>query len=393
MGVGVAELPLHGGHVPRWMAAYMRRMARAIVAVIVEEYGPGELVVRLADPFWFQAFNNAIGMDWDSSGSTTVTLGILRQVLDEEPWLGVAIAGGKGLLAREAPREIREKGERIGAPSSSIEEAVYASRLAAKTDNVLLLDGYTLYHHAVIVSAEGRWAIVQQGMNPEERLARRYHWLAPLPPTPTLEPHSSIAGARREEAVVDATSRKSIEARKTILDLAREKPGRVAREIAAAYALLRGIRPLTWTGRVEKERIRVLSRYYRPQEKPPRHIEQVLRKIYELQPGSMEELVLVEGLGPAVFRSLALVSELIYGYEISHEDPANTPLDPFRYAYIIGGKDGVPFAFDPGLAEEVVRFLEDALERARIGEKDRLRALRRLRGLLPREGFYEGARA
>ncbi len=383
---GVADLPLHGGHVPRWMAEYMKRLARAIVAVIVEEYGPNSLVERLADPFWFQAFNNAIGMDWDSSGSTTVTLGILRQVLDSDPGLGVTVVGGKGVLARRVPEELAVKAERIGAPSAAAREAARASKLAAKTDNVLLQDGYTLYHHAVILSSNGEWAIVQQGMNPEAGFARRYHWLSPLPATPTLEPHHAIAAARREERVVDATSRESLEARRAVLDLARQDPRRTIREVMEAYALLKGVRPLTyWLGTGAERRARLVAKYYRPQDKPPRHIGRVLEKLYELQPRSIEELVIVEGVGPGVFRSLALVSELIYGYPMSHRDPANTPLDPFRYAYVVGGKDGVPFAFDPRLAEEVVSFLEDAISRARMGEKEKLRALSRLYRLLPRE--------
>jgi len=387
MYAGIAELPLHGGHVPRWMAEYMKKLARAIVMVIVEEYGPEEVVVRLSDPFWFQAFNNAIGMDWDSSGSTTVTLGILRQVLDEEPSLGVAVAGGKGRLARNTPLELEEKGELISAPSRSIREAIYASRLAAKTDTVLLQDGYTLYHHAVVIASTGRWAVIQQGMNPSIRMARRYHWLSPLPSTPSLEPHSAIAAARREEAVLDATSRKSLEARKTVLDLARQKPEKTIREIAQAVALLRGTRPLfSLLGGGVSERVKIVARYYKPQPRPPRHIGEVLKKAYEAQPRSVEELVLLEGFGPTAMRSLALVSELIYGYPLSHEDPASVPLDPFRYAYIVGGKDGVPFAFNPRLAEKVVSFLEEAIERARLGEKEKLRVLARLRRLLVRGG-------
>ncbi|HIP85334.1 MAG TPA: DUF763 domain-containing protein [Pyrodictium sp.] len=380
---GVAELPLHSGKVPPWMANYMKKLARAIVEVIVEEYGPREIVRRLADPIWFQAFNNAIGMDWDSSGSTTVTLGILRQVADENPHLGIVVVGGKGRLAVRVPEELPRRAERLCVSSSKVEEALLASRLAAKTDNVLLQDGYQLYHHTLIMSEDGLWAIVQQGMNVEVKLARRYHWLGPR--TSTVEPHSGIASVRREQAVLDLTSKRSIGARNVILDLVRQEPRKTVKEVFEAYRLLKGIIPITsWlTGEKSDHAKRdVIVKVYKPQARPPRHLEPILRKLYEISPRNIEELLLVEGVGPAVLRSLALVSELIYGAEVSHKDPVTSPLDPFRYAYIVGGKDGVPFKFDPKLAEQVVKFLEDVIERARIGDRERLHVLRRLRRLL-----------
>ncbi len=381
---GVAELPLHDGHVPAWMARYMKRLLRAIVAVIVEEYGPGELVRRLANPLWFQALNNAIGMDWDSSGSTTVLIGLLRQVADENPELGIVVAGGKGALARRVPEELEKRAERLG--RARLEELVEASRLSAKTDTCLLQDGYTLYHHAIVVAETGEWTVVQQGMNTEARLARRYHLQGPRSGDLTLEPHTGIATARREEAVLDLTSRTSLEARKTILDLARQSPRKTLREVYEAQRLLLGVPPITvWTGQTARLRLEPKALlFYRPQPKPPRHIGEALRRIYEANPRSIRELVLVEGVGPAVLRSLALVAELVYGATASHEDPADTPIDPFRYAYVVGGKDGVPFPFNPRLAREVIEFLEDAIQKARLGDREKLRALRRLRSLLPR---------
>ncbi len=396
---GIAELPLHTGHVPPWLARYMKRLAKAIAEAVVELYGPDTLVERLADPFWFQAFNNAIGMDWDSSGSTTVTLGILKQVAWENPGLGVVVAGGKGANARRTPEEL-ERAEELGLlPSRVAREALRASRLAAKTDSALLQDGYTLYHHAVVAS-EHRWAVIQQGMNLEARMASRYHWVSPLPSDPTLEPHSAIASGRREQLIpLDMTSRLSEEARKTILDLARENPRRVAEEAARAWRLLRGdvgldawLRPGREAGASGEDagaagRARLLARVYRPQPLPPRRLEPVLRRLRDASPRSLEELVLVEGVGPAVVRSLALVAELVYGAPVSHRDPADTPLDPFRYAYVVGGKDGVPFPFRRDYAEAVIGFLEEVVAEARLGEKERRQALERLRrlaGLLER---------
>ncbi len=382
---GFAELPLHDGHVPRWMARVMKRLAKAIVEVIVEEYGGAELVRRLADPYWFQAFNNAIGMDWDSSGSTTVTAGILRQVLDEID-AGVIAVGGKGRLALRVPEELPKKLERLGLSGSRVSEIVEASRLAARVDTRLLQDGYQLYHHMVFVAEDGSWTVIQQGMNVEAKMARRYHWHGPLKQDPTLEPHAGIVSSRREEVVLDLTSRASSEARKLIVDLAREPPRKTLRLIYEAYRLAKGLKPITdWIPGAKTQKPVLderLVRVYRPQEKPPLYIGRILEKIYEMQPRSMKELVMVEGAGPAVFRSLALVAELIYEYRVSHEDPA--VLDPFRYAYTVGGKEGIPFMFRRDLAEKVIEFLEEAVKRARLGDREKLMVLRRLSRLLPR---------
>jgi len=388
---GIAELLLHDGHVPAWLARYMKKLAKAILAVTVEIHGPDKVVEWFADPIWFQAFNNAIGMDWDSSGSTTVTVGIVKQVTLEDPSLGIAVAGGKGTKAREAPREIDDIADTFNLSSSTVKELKLVSRLSAKTDTALLQDGYQLYHHAVIVSSTGKWTVIQQGMNTRTGLARRYHWSKPLPPIPTLEPHRAIASNRRENFVIDMTSKMSREARDTILDLVRDDPRRLLHQIHQAYMAMKGIAPLTMfqTSRLTNsvEALKRYARYYRPQSRPPRHIEQVLRKVYELSPKSIEELVLVEGVGPATLRSLALVAEIVYGVPVSHNDPTNAPLDPFRYAYIAGGKDGIPYPFRRDYAEKVIEFLENVLAEARLDEKSKKRALervRRLANMLPR---------
>ncbi len=379
---GLAELPLHDGHVPPWMAQYMKKLLKAIIAVIVEEYGPIEVVKRLSNPYWFQALNNAIGMDWDSSGSTTVLTGLLRQVAQENPDLGIVVLGGKGRLARMVPEQARMLASQglLEKP----EEIVEASRIAAKTDNTLLQDGYTIYHHTVIADQEAKlWCIVQQGMNIERRMARRYHWLGPLQGDPTLEPHTGIAGVV-EENIIDLTSRKSLEARKTILDLARENPRRTLRLIGEAYRALKRIKPLTtWIpGAREKDTAKLIA-VYKPQKTPPiKTIEKTLQKIYEQNPQTIRELVLIEGVGPTTIRSLALVAELVYNTPVSHQDPVNTPLDPFRYTYIVGGKDGIPYPYDTKTAREVIEFLEEAVRRAKLGDKEKLRTLKRLRNLL-----------
>ena len=353
----------------------MKRLLRAILEVAVEVHGPRWVVERLADPLWFQALNNAIGMDWDSSGSTTVLTGLMRQVTSSGD-LGFMVAGGKGALARETPRHLEEIGERLGLSTSTVERLKLVSRLAAATDASLYQDGYQLYHHVVIVAEGGEWTIVQQGMDVERRMARRYHLshLAMRPGSETLEPHTGIASRQRRSAVLDLTSRKSLEARSVIVDLAREPPEKVVRMLRQAAAIARGIRPLF--GAPPRP-----QRVYRPHVKPPdpRRIEPVLRRVYEEAPRSLEELIAIPGVGPATIRGLALIAELIYGAEVDHEDKA---VDPLRYAFVVGGKDGYPYPFDAKAAEEIAAILEEAASRAKMGDREVLRALARLRRLL-----------
>ncbi|MEM0486545.1 MAG: DUF763 domain-containing protein, partial [Sulfolobales archaeon] len=188
---GVADLPLHSGHVPPWLYNVMKRMARAIVKLLVLEYGPSHLLTRLSNPLWFQALNNAIGMDWDSSGSTTVTTAILREVLTEEN-LGVWAVGGKGAKSIEVPREVNALVDKGLIGSSIGSELIRISRLTAKTDSALLQDGFSLYHHIIVFDEKGSWVVIQQGMNSSERIARRYHlsWERVDPGDVTIEPHT-----------------------------------------------------------------------------------------------------------------------------------------------------------------------------------------------------------
>ncbi len=386
---GYADLPLHDGHVPRWLAELMRKLARGIVEVIVLEYGPSELVRRLSSPLWFQAFNNIIGMDWDSSGSTTVTIGILRQVLDKGD-LGVVVVGGKGKMMLRVPEELPRAAEKLGIGSSRIEELVRASRLSAKVDSSLLQDGYNLYHHAIIVSEDGLWGIIQQGMNLDEKLARRYHWLSSDVKDFTVEPHHGIASNHKATAL-NLIAREIEDTRKVIVDLAKENPRKTSRLIAEATRMIRGDQSiLNWLSNSAPSasvigydrKLRII--YYRPV-KLTRRLLRVLNILYETQPRDMKELLLIRGVGPETIRALALVSDLIYREPPSWRDPVTDPIDPFRYAYAFGGKDGIPYPIKRKAMREAIEFLKEAIEKARIGDKEKISALRRLRKILEHE--------
>lgn len=376
---GISDLPLHDGHVPPWLASIMKRLAKAILEIMVEVFGPDKVVERLSNPLWFQAFNNVIGMDWDSSGSTTVTTGILKEITWKNPELGILVLGGKGRKARSVPEEIPLAVETLGLKTSVSEFLVKASRLVAKIDSAMLQDGYQLYHHSLIVSENGVWAIIQQGMNVEKKMARRYHWFQNT--SFYDDPHKAVAG-ERHGLVLNLVASESRGARSTILDLARENPYNVVNEYSRVINILKGQRDIytyitpTKTGVV---RIRMDKRIIVYEPLPlPGDLLRKLRRIYEVSPSNMDELLLIKNVGPKTLRALALISDLIYNEPPSTRDPVNTPYDPFKYAYAIGGKDGVPYPVRRKDAEEIVLTLEDIINKARIGEKEKLRALKKL---------------
>lgn len=376
---GISDLPLHDGHVPPWLASIMKRLAKAILEIMVEVFGPDKVVERLSNPLWFQAFNNVIGMDWDSSGSTTVTTGILKEITWKNPELGILVLGGKGRKARSVPGEIPLAVETLGLKTSVSELLVKASRLVAKIDSAMLQDGYQLYHHSLIISENGVWAIIQQGMNVEKKMARRYHWFQNT--SFYDDPHKAVAG-ERHGLVLNLVASESRGARSTILDLARENPYNVVNEYSRVINILKGQRDIytyitpTKTGVV---RIRMDKRIIVYEPLPlPGDLLRKLRRIYEVSPSNMDELLLIKNVGPKTLRALALISDLIYNEPPSTRDPVNTPYDPFKYAYAIGGKDGVPYPVRRKDAEEVILTLEDIINKARIGEKEKLRALKKL---------------
>jgi hypothetical protein len=379
---GIADLPLHEGHVPPWLASIMKRLAHAILRVMVEEFGPDKIIERFSNPLWFQAFNNVIGMDWDSSGSTTVTTGILKTVTWSDPSLGFLVLGGKGGRARRVPDEIPQA-VKILRVDANPDHLIKISRLVAKIDSILLQDRYTLYHHTLFVSENGRWCIVQQGMNIEKRFARRYHWLDDTRDMYS-DPHKAVSGVRHD-IVLNLVARDSMNTRKTILDLLREKPEKIVADYSRIYNMLKNQPSLLEYLGLEHGETGLSIRdprsklvVYAPLPMPNELLKR-LKIIYEAGPETMDQLLLIRRVvNDKVLRALALISDLIYNEPPSYRDPVNTPYDPFKYAYAIGGKDGVPYPVDRRTAEEVIYTLEDIINRAKIGDKERLRALKNL---------------
>lgn len=335
----------------------MVKLSKGIVDVIVCEYGQGELLRRLADPFWFQAFSCAIGFDWNSSGTTTTTCGALKLAISPERH-GIAVAGGKGKVSRKAPEEIERCGELLSLPSQKIESLKYSSRMSAKVDECCVQDFYSLYSHSFIFTEKGEWCTVQQGMRGS--YARRYHWLSDRLGSFVEEPHSGICGDRVEKNVLDLTAKQSEETRKGSLDLVRDNPVKLKRYTGQMLLTDFEAGRLTLPARHEILTIDISERGW-----------DFLRKAYELQPESYEELVSLKGIGAKTLRALALVSDLVYGSEASWKDPV-------KYSFCVGGKDGIPFPVDREVYDSTIEILRGAVEEAKIGRSERYRALRRL---------------
>ncbi|WP_062662293.1 DUF763 domain-containing protein [Aeropyrum camini] len=377
---GIADLPLHSGKVPVWMLRVMEKLARAIARAVVEVHGPDAIVRGLANPYWFQAFNNAIGMDWDSSGSTTVLISVLRKAsLDED--LGFVVVGGKGRRMRSIGEEVKAVEDRVGVDASKVQ---IFSQAAGRVSNVLLQDGYSPYIHALAVSESGLMVAVQQGMNVEAGLSRRYH----IDRESVEEPFGGVSGLRSNSGVLNAVASESRDARKLYIDLAQEGAKRIERMVLEASRIVRGNTVLTdyMESRGEKaaetpRTPRVARPYYKPVLLDPR-TRRYLEMLADNPPVDERELLTAPGLTPKVVRALALVADIIYGVPTSTRDPVSTPLNPFVYAYAVGGKDGVPYKFDRRTAERVVITLEEAVELARLGRDEKLKALKRLRSLL-----------
>ena len=369
----VFELRLHDGKAPPWLISRMRKLARPIFEIIILEYGQKELLKRLADPLWFQALSYVLGYDWDSSGVTTVTTGVLREVLS--PDLGIMMAGGKGKRSLEAPNDIIKIGEEFGFSESKINELVRASRLVAKVDNAVLQDEHQIYHHAFFVDKDGDWTVIQQGMCPRLKTARRYHWTSLNLKSFVIDPHE-IIGEIKLPFALNMASKESIEAQKVSVDLVKEGVSRIKRDYSNLLRMAR--RETILDAFLEGKKIEI-----KPTPEvivkilPVRVNWNALKKAYEIQPKTYEELVEIRGIGPGTIRALALVAELIYEAEVSWKDP-------LRYTFAHGGKDRIPYPVNVKRMEKVAEFLEDVIEEIELGKKEKQEMLKRLSKLVSR---------
>jgi hypothetical protein len=352
MKTGIAHLPLHYGKAPSWLFQRMKRLSREVVLFVVDTYGSGEVLRRLSDPFWFQAFGCVLGFDWHSSGVTTTVCGALKEGLrglDRE--IGLYVAGGKGGASRKTPREIAEICDGLALDGDPL---IYASRMSAKVDSAAVQDGYQLYHHAFFFTREGSWAVVQQGMNEKTRYARRYHWLSEGMKDFVCEPHWAVCCDQKGQTL-NLVAQESDEARQAIATLSHEAPERLMAEAKKVNELY-----LPEGHGVPMEMIRL------------ERMEKVFTQIHDRAAEDFETLLGVQGVGPKTIRALSLLSELIYGVRPSLRDPA-------RYSFAHGGKDGHPYPVDRKTYDQTIEVLSTALERAKMGDREKMEAIRRLR--------------
>ena len=344
----------------------MTRMAHEITSIVVDEYGRNEFLRRASDPYWFQALGCVLGFDWHSSGVTTVLTGVLKKAVKPDMH-GLTVCGGKGRASKRTPEEIGRIGEGFSLSTARIEALQHASRMSAKVDNAAIQAGYQLYHHAFFMAESGDWAVVQQGMSDHDRTARRYHWLGEHVQDFVVEPHYAIVGDAKRDVALNMIAKESENCRKTSTELAQEKPEKILRSLGSVRpARQTSLRKWMSEAPGETRNIEWLSM--------PRTLNwKLAKRLYEFQPANYEQLLSMKGVGPATVRGLALVSELIYGAEPSWKDPV-------RYSFAYGGKDGVPYPVDRKSMDESIQILETAVRNAKIGSKDKLKSLQRLRG-------------
>jgi len=363
---GSADLPLHGGRVPQWLADRMTRLGAVISQAIILEYGREELLRRLAHPFWFQSFGAVMGMDWHSSGITTSVLGALKRGLEPlSGELGLHVCGGRGKHSRRTPAELLAVGERSGLDGA---ELAKTSRLVAKVDSAAVQDGFELYLHGFIVAEDGRWVVVQQGMNDGRGQARRYHWLSEGLASFVDQPHAAIEGRARGE-IVNLTDRRAAASRSAQLELLQDLG---AEAVAREWAVLQG------AGEPAAPAQPALPHLVMPDRHEVRGGDVVARRLHgalaaaaEQGPRDFADLLLTPGVGARTVRALAMVAEVVHGAPCRFSDPA-------RFSLALGGKDRRPFPVPTKVYDQTIRVLKQAVETARLGNDERLGAIRRL---------------
>jgi len=362
---GSADLPLHGGAVPKWLADRMTRLGAVMSQAIIHHYGRDEYLRRMSNPFWFQSFGAVMGMDWHSSGITTSVIGALKRGLAPLAGeLGVHVCGGRGRHSRQTPDELVAIGERVGFDGAALASA---SRLVAKVDSAAVQDGFDLYLHGFIVTDDGRWVVVQQGMNGERKQARRYHWLSEGLKSFVDEPHSAIDGPD-QGVVVNLTDTRAGASRREQIDMLNTLgPDRIAREYSRLRTSLDG-EPAQPT---LPNLIMPAHHDVRPNDVIARRLDGHLAAAAERGPADFAELLAVPGVGARTVLALAMVAEVLHGAPYRFSDPA-------RFSLAHGGKDRHPFPVPLRVYDQTIGVLKSAVQKAKLGNEEELAALKRL---------------
>jgi hypothetical protein len=348
---GTADLPLHYGYVPKWLAERMAKLGLAITEAIISEYGKDAFLQKMSNPFWFQSLGAVMGMDWHSSGITTSVLGALkRSVNPHAKTLGIYICGGKGKFSKGTPAELLRIANITGLNGN---ELVHSSKLSAKVDNTVVQDGFQLYTHNFIVSDSGNWTVVQQGMNANNKTARRYHWHSANIQSFVEEPHTGICGHNQGD-ILNLTAKEAGIVRENILQFSKESPAELVKEFQQM------ILPAHHDVTAEDVNLNRLG--------------SVLWLAHEHKAKNFEELVMLKGVGPRTIQSLTLVSEVIHGTPSRFKDPA-------RFSFAHGGKDGHPFPVPTKVYDETISTLQTAVHKAKLGNTEKAEAIKKLHSI------------
>ena len=348
INAGTMGLPLHFGKMPAWFTEKMGLMGNAIVESVVDNYGKSEVLTRMSDPNWFQALGAVMGMQWNSSGVTAAVLGSLKPKVNPKAQdLGLYILGGKGKYGWSVPNQVQRLSDKH---SLNGDELVKSSQLTRRVDNNAVQDGYNLYQQYFILSDEGEWTSITQGMNTNTRRARRYHWHSPSVRSFVDTPHTGIVG-KKGKPVLNLTDSKADMLRTNMVGLTKEKPA----DVLDTY------RGITMPNRHD----------VREKDVNMTRLGSVLNMAYNRDIDNFEDLVMMKGVGPRTLKSLAMVSEVVHGDASRFEDPA-------RFSFAIGGKDGRPHPIDTKAMDETIEMLQTSVDKSKLGDKDKSKAIKRL---------------
>jgi hypothetical protein len=367
---GSADLPLHGGRVPKWLGDRMTRLGAVITEAIVQHYGRDEFLRRLANPFWFQSFGAVMGMDWHSSGITTSVIGALKRGLTPlSGELGIHVCGGRGSQSRKTPDELASIGDRVGIDGLAL---ATTSRLVAKVDSAAVQDGFDLYLHGFIVTNDAKWVVVQQGMNDDRRQARRYHWLSEGLASFVDSPHAAIEG-RDQGQIVNLADRRAVQSREGQLDLLSSLgPDRIVREVFALEAEFAPKRASAIEAQPTLPHLVMPAHHdVRQSDVNMRRLRGNLAAAANRGPVDFESLLLTPGVGARTVKALAMVAEVVHGAPYRFSDPA-------RFSLAHGGKDRHPFPVPLKVYDETINVMKSAVQKGRLGREEELQALKRL---------------
>ena len=378
---GIATFTLDYGKCPRWLFERMVKLGRQMVWIISEEYGPDEVIKRIADPVWFQSLGTVLAFDWNASGLTTILTAALKEsIRGREKDIGIFICGGKGKTSRKTPDEIKSWGELLSLPEPKVNNLVYNSKMSAKVDSALVQDGFQIYHHSFFFTKNGAWTVVQQGMNTINQTARRYHWHSEKVTDLVCEPHSGII-SQSKSPTLNLTAKESEKTREISTELVQGNYNSLMRDIqilrkhssdvSKMVSLRHGENEITLLKLENKEFYRhpVLHEDF----SKSRYLERVLYKVCDKKPENYERLLAQEGVGPKTMRALSLISEVIYGAKPSYEDPA-------RYSFAHGGKDAIPYPVDRETYDSTIEFFSRIVQKMSLPFSEKRLILKRLGG-------------